>query len=152
MLCCGLAACTIAAAALPSVRGGRSAARTRRAAALVAVVSSTAYNYRKTTPHPGITELRGMSVFYKNDAGEVSHTCSSFARGYETTVGAFGLFDMTPRGRNETTIMDWVGRSDEHAAPAAAGAPTRRLQRRAVGSAARRSSSERASPHRMRGE
>ena len=29
-------------------------------------------------------------------------------------IGAFIYLDMTPKGRNETEIMDWVRRHDEY--------------------------------------
>lgn len=59
-------------------------------------------------------ELPGLSVFYKDDNGDVFHTYSSYARGNEEVTGAFVYLDMTPKGRNETTIMDWVRRHDEY--------------------------------------
>ncbi len=74
------------------------------------------YNYRETAPYPNMNELPGMSVFYKDEAGDIFLTYSSYARGVESVVGAFDLFDMTPRGRNETRIMDWVRRNDEYEA------------------------------------
>jgi predicted dithiol-disulfide oxidoreductase (DUF899 family) len=70
-------------------------------------------------------ELPGVSVFYKDEKGEVFHTYSSYARGNEEVIGAYMLLDMTPLGRNETgpngNLMDWVKRHDEYegAAPAA---------------------------------
>ena len=33
----------------------------------------------------------------------------------------FIYLDITPKGRNETEIMDWVKRNDEYGAPAEAG-------------------------------
>ena len=72
------------------------------------------YNYRMTKD--GFDELPGISVFFKNDAGEIFHTYSSYARGNEEVVGAFIYLDMTPKGRNEKEIMDWVKRRDEYAA------------------------------------
>jgi predicted dithiol-disulfide oxidoreductase (DUF899 family) len=75
------------------------------------------YNYGETAPYPNMNELPGMSVFFKNAAGDVFLTYSSYARGVERVVGAFDLFDMTPRGRNETRIMDWVRRNDEYERP-----------------------------------
>jgi predicted dithiol-disulfide oxidoreductase (DUF899 family) len=59
-------------------------------------------------------ELPGMSVFYKDEEGRVFHTYSSYARGNEEVAGAFVYLDMTPKGRNEDTIMDWVRRHDEY--------------------------------------
>src|SRR5262245_60820964 len=76
------------------------------------------YNYQMTKD--GFDELPGLSVFYKDDAGNVFHTYSSYARGNEEVTGAFIYFDITPKGRNETEIMDWVKRHDEY--PTATGA------------------------------
>ena len=62
----------------------------------------------------GFDELPGLSVFAKNDAGDVFHTYSSYARGNEEVIGAFIYLDITPKGRNEQEIMDWVRRNDEY--------------------------------------
>lgn len=73
------------------------------------------YNYAMT--EDGFDELPGLSVFYRNEAGDVFHTYSSYARGNEEVIGAFIYLDITPKGRNETEIMDWVKRHDEYDAP-----------------------------------
>ena len=62
----------------------------------------------------GIEEMPGHSVFAMGEDGTVFHTYSSYARGNEEVIGAFVYFDMTPKGRNETEIMDWVRRNDEY--------------------------------------
>src|SRR5262249_18813889 len=62
----------------------------------------------------GIDELPGLSVFYKDADGSVFHTYSSYARGNEEVIGAFIYLDITPKGRNEKEIMDWVRRHDEY--------------------------------------
>ena len=72
------------------------------------------YNYENIPEQYGLNELPGVSVFIKNDAGEVFNTYSSYARGNEEVVGAFIYLDMTPKGRNEKEIMDWVKRNDEY--------------------------------------
>ncbi|MFL6711552.1 MAG: DUF899 domain-containing protein [Sulfurifustis sp.] len=59
-------------------------------------------------------EMPGISVFYKDDAGDVFHTYSSYARGGDILIGAYNYLDLTPRGRNERTIMDWMRRHDEY--------------------------------------
>jgi predicted dithiol-disulfide oxidoreductase (DUF899 family) len=68
------------------------------------------YNYDLVD---GFDELPGLSVFYK-DAHGLYHTYSSYARGNEEVIGAFVYLDLTPKGRNETEIMDWVRRHDEY--------------------------------------
>jgi predicted dithiol-disulfide oxidoreductase (DUF899 family) len=70
------------------------------------------YNYHMIKD--GFDELPGLSVFAKDDAGHVYHTYSSYARGNEEVISAFTYLDMTPKGRNETEIMDWVKRHDEY--------------------------------------
>lgn len=69
------------------------------------------YNYGMTE---GYDELPGLSVFAMNASGEVFHTYSTYARGGDIFIGAHNFLDLTPKGRNETTIMDWVRRHDEY--------------------------------------
>ncbi len=63
-------------------------------------------------------ELPGLSVFYKDEAGDIFHTYSSFARGNEELIGTYMILDLTPKGRNETgpnhNLGDWVRRHDEY--------------------------------------
>jgi predicted dithiol-disulfide oxidoreductase (DUF899 family) len=70
------------------------------------------YNYEMT--EDGFDELPGASVFYKDGKGEVFHTYSTYARGGDILIGAHNYLDLTPKGRNETTIMDWMRRHDEY--------------------------------------
>jgi len=70
------------------------------------------YNFVETESSGG--EAPGMSVFCRGDDGEVYHTYSAYARGLDVLVGTHQFLDMTPKGRNETTIMDWVRRHDEY--------------------------------------
>ena len=72
------------------------------------------YNFTRIKSSDAFDELPGISVFYKNDSGEVFYTYSSYARGNEDVVGVFLYLDMTPKGCNETEIMDWVKRNDEY--------------------------------------
>jgi predicted dithiol-disulfide oxidoreductase (DUF899 family) len=63
-------------------------------------------------------EMPGISVFYKDDNGNIYHTYSTFARGDEKLVGAYMFLDLTPKGRNETgangNLMDWVKHHDKY--------------------------------------
>jgi predicted dithiol-disulfide oxidoreductase (DUF899 family) len=59
-------------------------------------------------------ELPGLSVFYKDDKGDIFHSYSSYARGLDNLLGAYNFLDLTPKGRNEEEIMDWVRRHDEY--------------------------------------
>jgi hypothetical protein len=59
----------------------------------------------------GIDELSGRSVFFKDAAGAIFHTYSSYARGGDPFLGAYHYLDITPKGRNETgpghNLTDW---------------------------------------------
>jgi predicted dithiol-disulfide oxidoreductase (DUF899 family) len=62
-------------------------------------------------------EMAGMSVFYRDDRGDIFHTYSVFARGSEQVAGVYGLLDVTPRGRNEPpggNLTHWVRRHDKY--------------------------------------
>jgi predicted dithiol-disulfide oxidoreductase (DUF899 family) len=73
------------------------------------------YNYG-TTPYLE-EDVHGTSVFARNEAGDVFHTYSTFARGDEAFISAFAFLDMTPKGRNEEGTMSWVRLHDEYDAP-----------------------------------
>lgn len=73
------------------------------------------YNYRQTI-FP-TSEAPGVSVFYKDDAGEIYHTYSVYARGLEDLNGTYRLLDTTPKGRDEDALaypMAWVRRRDQY--------------------------------------
>jgi predicted dithiol-disulfide oxidoreductase (DUF899 family) len=72
------------------------------------------YNYRLVE---GEEELPGVSVFYKNERGEVFHTYSCYARGIDMVNGAYQLLDLVPKGRDEDGFefsMEWVRRHDQY--------------------------------------
>jgi predicted dithiol-disulfide oxidoreductase (DUF899 family) len=83
------------------------------------------YNY-VMQPFPA-EEAPGISVFYKDDAGDVFHTYSTYGRGVEVMMGAYNLLDLTPKGRDEGNpvhAMDWVRHHDRYEpAPLAKAAP-----------------------------
>ena len=59
----------------------------------------------------------GVSVFYKNDAGEIFHTYSSYARGLDILVGTYNFLDLAPKGRDEDGLaftMAWVRHHDRY--------------------------------------
>jgi predicted dithiol-disulfide oxidoreductase (DUF899 family) len=81
------------------------------------------YNYGRTA-FPN-TEAPGISVFYKDDAGEIFHTYSTFGRGVEVMMGTYQMLDLVPKGRDEHDgfyKMDWVRHHDRYEPQAAAGA------------------------------
>jgi predicted dithiol-disulfide oxidoreductase (DUF899 family) len=73
------------------------------------------YNYTSIgDPKYQWDELPGVSVFVKDETGQIFHTYSAYARGLDILVGAFNWLDLTPKGRDEGQIMDWVKRHDEY--------------------------------------
>src|SRR3546814_13995847 len=70
------------------------------------------YNFAMTDG--GHDELPGVSVFYRNDAGDIFHTYSSYARGGDILIGTHHYLDLTPKGRHEGGTMDWMRRHDEY--------------------------------------
>ena len=73
------------------------------------------YNYGMTG-FPN-TEAPGISVFYRDDAGAIFHTYSTFGRGVEAMMGTYSLLDLVPKGRDEHDgfyKMDWVRHHDRY--------------------------------------
>ena len=83
------------------------------------------YNY-VIQPFP-VEEAPGVSVFYKDDAGDVFHTYSTYGRGVEVMMGAYNLLDLAPKGRDEDNLdytMGWLRHHDRYEpAPLAKAAP-----------------------------
>jgi predicted dithiol-disulfide oxidoreductase (DUF899 family) len=78
------------------------------------------YNYG-TWPFAG-QEWPGISVFYRDDAGRIYHTYSTYGRGVEVMMGTYDMLDLTPKGRDEREVdnkMEWVRHHDRYE-PAAA--------------------------------
>jgi predicted dithiol-disulfide oxidoreductase (DUF899 family) len=74
-----------------------------------------AYNY-DMVEFPS-EEGPGASVFYKNPAGNIFHTYSTFARGLDILVGAYNFLDFAPKGRDEDGLafsMAWVRHHDRY--------------------------------------
>lgn len=73
------------------------------------------YNYG-IRPFEG-EELPGISVFYKDDAGDLFHSYSTYGRGVEVMMGAYNYLDLTPQGRDEDGLaysMAWVRHHDKY--------------------------------------
>ncbi|GFZ94552.1 DUF899 domain-containing protein [Dyella caseinilytica] len=68
------------------------------------------YNFRESDP--GVEDLSGDSVFYKDEDGDIFHTYSAFARGCERFLGIYDFLDVSPKGRNEHGpyhgLTDWA--------------------------------------------
>lgn len=60
-------------------------------------------------------EFPGVSAFFKDEAGDVFHTYSTFGRGVEVMMGTYAMLDLMPKGRNEVEGMgDWMRRHDRY--------------------------------------
>ncbi|WP_341892401.1 thioredoxin family protein [Variovorax sp. YR752] len=83
---------------------------------------AVAYNYVKQ-PFPS-EEAPGVSVFFKDDDGDVFHTYSTYGRGVEVMMGTYNMLDLVPKGRDEhnpSYAMDWIRHHDRYEpAPVAA--------------------------------
>ena len=65
----------------------------------------------------GIEDAPGISVFYRDEAGNIFHTYSCFARGLDMMNAAYHYLDLTPLGRHEQELpypMDWVRLRDQY--------------------------------------
>jgi len=79
------------------------------------VATKAIYNYTECKPFG--TEMPGVSVFAKNQNGDVFHTYSTYARGLDMFMGTYHWLDITPKGRDEADLpygMEWVRRHDEY--------------------------------------
>ncbi|MBO9728473.1 MAG: thioredoxin family protein [Chitinophaga sp.] len=65
-----------------------------------------------------VEDLPGLSVFYKDEEGNIYHTYSTYARGGELQLVAYNYLDIAPLGRNETDqnggLTSWVRHHDKY--------------------------------------
>ena len=64
-----------------------------------------------------VSDDQGISVFSKNESGEVFHTYSCYSRGIDMVNGAYHFLDLVPKGRDEDGLkfsMEWVRRHDQY--------------------------------------
>jgi predicted dithiol-disulfide oxidoreductase (DUF899 family) len=76
------------------------------------------YNYapRRTS----MTELPGVSVFARDERGDVFHTYSCYARGLDMMNAAYHYLDLVPKGRDEAGLsypQAWVRHHDNYGTP-----------------------------------
>ncbi len=74
------------------------------------------YNYALQSQFDG-AEAPGLSVFNKDESGEIFHTYSTYARGLEDFLGAYRFLDVLPKGRDESNLpwgMAWLRRHDRY--------------------------------------
>jgi predicted dithiol-disulfide oxidoreductase (DUF899 family) len=71
------------------------------------------YNYGSA---PGLEDREGLSVFRRDERGQVFHTYSAYARGIDAINGTYQLLDLVPKGRDEPAgdPQFWVRRHDEY--------------------------------------
>ena len=63
------------------------------------------------------SEGPGISVFYRDDTGQVFHTYSAYARGLDLLLGTYNYLDLAPKGRDEDAFerpMAWVRHHDRY--------------------------------------
>ncbi|MDW5264128.1 MULTISPECIES: thioredoxin family protein [Acidobacteriaceae] len=59
----------------------------------------------------------GVSVFYKDAAGDIFHTYSAYARGGDILINTYNYLDLAPKGRDEDSFaftMSWVRHHDRY--------------------------------------
>jgi predicted dithiol-disulfide oxidoreductase (DUF899 family) len=79
------------------------------------IASGDNYNFG-TTPF-GSEEAPGISVFCRDEASNIFHTYSCYARGLDMMNAAYHYLDLTPLGRHEDGLpypMDWVRLRDQY--------------------------------------
>ncbi|HKT17647.1 MAG TPA: DUF899 domain-containing protein [Stellaceae bacterium] len=75
------------------------------------------YNYRPLKT--GMTDLPGISVFYRDADGAIYHTYSCYGRGLDMMNAAYRYLDLVPMGRNEAGLKPaqaWVRYRDSYGA------------------------------------
>ena len=80
-------------------------------------IKSGAKSYNFGTSGFGIEDAPGISVFFRDEAGNVFHTYSCFARGLDMMNAAYPDLDLTPLGRHEEGLpypMDWLRLRDQY--------------------------------------
>jgi predicted dithiol-disulfide oxidoreductase (DUF899 family) len=60
------------------------------------------YNYAKTATKS--SEMPGVSVFSRDESGNVYHTYSAYARGIDAVNAAYQYLDLVPKGRDEDEL------------------------------------------------
>jgi predicted dithiol-disulfide oxidoreductase (DUF899 family) len=86
-----------------------------QASAIPDASGKSIYNYGES--NFATEERPGASVFYKDAAGNIFHTYSTYARGLDILIGAYNVLDLTPKGRDEAGLkhgMAWVRHHDRY--------------------------------------
>lgn len=87
-------------------------------------VASGSVGYNYGTSSYAYDELPGVSVFYKDEAGNIYHTYSTYTRGLDILLGSHAFLDLTPKGRceNGSGGDTWLRYHDQYDRPEADGA------------------------------
>jgi predicted dithiol-disulfide oxidoreductase (DUF899 family) len=79
-----------------------------------AAKSGVAY-YNYGTGRKVNEDMPGVSVFYKDQNGDIYHTYSTYSRGIDLLNTAYNYIDLVPKGRDEgERILSWVRRRDQY--------------------------------------
>ena len=72
--------------------------------------------YNFGTKAPELPDREGMSVFYRDEDGNLFRTYSTYARGIDMLNAAYNYLDLVPKGRDEQgrAPQFWVRRHDEY--------------------------------------
>lgn len=73
------------------------------------------YNY--ATRKNSMSDMVGISVFFKGSDSAVYHTYSCYSRGVDIVNGAYHFLDLTPKGRDEDGLsynQAWIRRHDQY--------------------------------------
>jgi len=82
------------------------------------IAQGEAYHNYEVQPIDVSDEV-GVSVFCKNEKGELFHTYSCYRRGIDLLNGAYNYLDLVPKGRDEKGLrypMEWLHRHDQYEA------------------------------------
>jgi predicted dithiol-disulfide oxidoreductase (DUF899 family) len=80
-------------------------------------IASGAAIYNFGTTSFGVEEAPGVSVFVKNESGEIFHTYSCYSRGLDALNPAYQHLDLVPKGRDEDELahpMAWLRHHDAY--------------------------------------
>lgn len=73
------------------------------------------YNFRETRAHA--EEMPGLSVFARDETGQIFHTYSCYSRGLDPLNATYQMLDLVPKGRDEGGLespMAWVQLHDSY--------------------------------------
>lgn len=80
-------------------------------------LASNKANYKYDFKPFPVTEAPGISVFFKDDEGNIFHTYSSYARGLDIFISTYNLLDIVSKGRDEDGLrysMEWIRHHDRY--------------------------------------